>query len=231
LTSSSAQGRGPWDLHYLDQLRFAQLEAKDSVKNPILIRHPRARPKASTLHRPIDRRRVAAHARHQPRSGPIYAASRSMKTTRVGGGHPHTCARHAAAASATARRFSRICGTTLVEDDDGLPAAGIKPFSARSGDFNECGCCERSFRNAFLMGFVGRRTLHRAEVPIANRVFSVPRRDPAEVAFAQKKIVDAMCPDGTGGGDDLMAKCRTMPHVNGQSAAARGLEKVVGGQK
>src|SRR5262245_27944792 len=76
---------GPWDIHYLDQL-LAQLEAKHGIKKPILIH--------AILETAEGVSNVEAIAAASPRMhgmslGPAdLAASRSMKTTRVGGGHP-----------------------------------------------------------------------------------------------------------------------------------------------
>ena len=76
---------GAWDIHYLDQL-LAQLEAKHGVKKPILIH--------AILETAEGVNNVAAIATASPRMhgislGPAdLAASRAMKTTRVGGGHP-----------------------------------------------------------------------------------------------------------------------------------------------
>ena len=76
---------GPWDIHYLDQL-LAQLEAKYSVKKPILIH--------AILETAEGVDNVADIAAASPRMhgislGPAdLAASRAMKTTRVGGGQP-----------------------------------------------------------------------------------------------------------------------------------------------
>src|SRR4249920_1696921 len=76
---------GIWDIHYLDQL-LAQLEAKFAVKKPILIH--------AILETAEGVDNVADIATASPRMhgislGPAdLAASRAMKTTRVGGGHP-----------------------------------------------------------------------------------------------------------------------------------------------
>ncbi len=76
---------GPWDIHYVDRL-LAQLEARAGLERPILIHACSRRPRAS----PTSRRSPAASPRIQGMSfGPAdLAASRRMKTTRVGGGHP-----------------------------------------------------------------------------------------------------------------------------------------------
>ena len=76
---------GPWDIHYLDQL-LAQLEARHKIKKPILIH--------AILETAQGVNNVEAIATASPRMhgmslGPAdLAASRAMKTTRVGGGHP-----------------------------------------------------------------------------------------------------------------------------------------------
>src|ERR1700759_3973753 len=76
---------GAWDIHYLDQL-LAQLEARHSIKRPILIH--------AILETAQGVNNVEAIASASPRMqgmslGPAdLAASRGMKTTRVGGGHP-----------------------------------------------------------------------------------------------------------------------------------------------
>src|SRR5690606_3403496 len=76
---------GPWDIHYVDQL-LAQLEAKGGVERPILIHAILETAQGVTNVEDI----AAASPRMQGMSfGPAdLAASRRMKTTRVGGGHP-----------------------------------------------------------------------------------------------------------------------------------------------
>ncbi|MEL6258011.1 MAG: aldolase/citrate lyase family protein, partial [Pseudomonadota bacterium] len=76
---------GPFDIHYVDQL-LAQLEAKAELKRPILLH--------AILETAEGVARVEEIALASPRMqgislGPAdLAASRKMKTTRVGGGHP-----------------------------------------------------------------------------------------------------------------------------------------------
>ncbi len=184
---------GPWDIHYLDQL-LAQLEARHAVKKPILIH--------AILETAEGVNNVAAIATASPRMhgislGPAdLAASRAMKTTRVGGGHPDykvlaDAPRRTAAARAAFQQD--LWHYTIAKMVDACAAAGIKPFYGPFGDFADPQACEAQFRNAFLMGCAGAWTLHPSQVPIAKRVFSP---DPAEVAFASK-IIAAM-PDGTG---------------------------------
>jgi malyl-CoA/(S)-citramalyl-CoA lyase len=182
---------GPWDIHYLDQL-LAQLEAKNSVGKPILIH--------AILETAEGVDNVAAIATASPRMhgislGPAdLAASRAMKTTRVGGGHPDYVVLADAKPGAAREKFQQdLWHYTIAKMVDACAAAGIKPFYGPFGDFSDPDACEAQFRNAFLMGCVGAWTLHPNQVPIAKRVFSP---DPAEVAFA-KKILDAM-PDGSG---------------------------------
>jgi malyl-CoA/(S)-citramalyl-CoA lyase len=186
---------GAWDIHYLDQL-LAQLEAKHAVKKPILIH--------AILETAEGVNNVAGIATASPRMhgislGPAdLAASRAMKTTRVGGGHPDykvlADATPGAAADAPRAAYQQdLWHYTTAKMVDACAAAGIKAFYGPFGDFADSAACEAQFRNAFLMGCAGAWTLHPNQVPIAKRVFSP---DPAEVAFA-KKIIDAM-PDGSG---------------------------------
>ena len=185
---------GPWDIHYLDQL-LAQLEAVHRIRKPILIH--------AILETALGVNNVEAIATASPRMhgmslGPAdLAASRAMKTTRVGGGHPDykvLADADPSKAMPRARPTSRICGTTpLRKMVDACAAAGIKPFYGPFGDFSDAAACEAQFRNAFLLGCLGAWSLHPSQIDIAKRVYSP---DPGEVAFA-KKIVDAM-PDGAG---------------------------------
>jgi malyl-CoA/(S)-citramalyl-CoA lyase len=183
---------GPWDIHYLDQL-LAQLEAKHGIKKPILIH--------AILETAEGVDNVAAIAVASPRMhgislGPAdLAASRAMKTTRVGGGHPdYKVLADATSPDAPRASFQQdLWHYTIAKMVDACAAAGIKAFYGPFGDFADGAACEAQFRNAFLMGCVGAWTLHPSQVPIAKRVFSP---DPAEVAFA-KKIIAAM-PDGSG---------------------------------
>jgi malyl-CoA/(S)-citramalyl-CoA lyase len=182
---------GVWDIHYLDQL-LAQLEAKHGVRKPILIH--------AILETAEGVNNVEAIAAASPRMhgislGPAdLAASRAMKTTRVGGGHPGYKVLADAPAGGARQSFQQdLWHYTIAKMVDACAAAGIKPFYGPFGDFSDSEGCETQFRNAFLMGCAGAWTLHPSQVPIAKRVFSP---DPAEVAFA-RKILAAM-PDGTG---------------------------------
>jgi len=186
---------GAWDIHYLDQL-LAQLEAKHRVTKPILIH--------AILETAEGVNNVEAIASASPRMhgislGPAdLAASRAMKTTRVGGGHPEykvlaDPTPGAAAGTDRAAYQQDLWHYTIAKMVDACAAAGIKPFYGPFGDFADSAACEAQFRNSFLMGCAGAWTLHPNQVAVAKRVFSP---DPAEVAFA-KKIIAAM-PDGSG---------------------------------
>jgi malyl-CoA/(S)-citramalyl-CoA lyase len=182
---------GAWDIHYLDQL-LAQLEAKHGVKKPILIH--------AILETAEGVNNVQSIATASPRMhgmslGPAdLAASRAMKTTRVGGGHPGYKVLADAGADAPRPTFQQdLWHYTIAKMVDACAAAGIKSFYGPFGDFADDAGCEAQFRNAFLMGCAGAWTLHPSQVPIAKRVFSP---DPREVAFA-RKILAAM-PDGSG---------------------------------
>lgn len=182
---------GPWDIHYLDQL-LAQLEARHSIKKPILIH--------AILETAQGVNNVEAIATASPRMhgmslGPAdLAASRAMKTTRVGGGHPDYKVLADARDDATrATSQQDLWHYTIGKMVDACAAAGIKPFYGPFGDFADPAACEVQFRNAFLMGCLGAWSLHPSQIAIAKKVFSP---DPLEVAFA-KRIIDAM-PDGAG---------------------------------
>ncbi len=182
---------GAWDIHYLDQL-LAQLEARHGVKQPILIH--------AILETAEGVDNVAAIAAASPRMhgislGPAdLAASRAMKTTRVGGGHPDYIVLADAAREGERPRFQQdLWHYTIAKMVDACAAAGIKPFYGPFADFSDPAACEAQFRNAFLMGCAGAWSLHPSQIAITKRVFSP---EPDDVAFA-RKILDAM-PDGTG---------------------------------
>ena len=186
---------GPWDIHYLDQL-LAQLEARAAIERPILIH--------AILETAEGVANVEDIARASPRMhgmslGPAdLAASRGMKTTRVGGGHPGYGVlrdRQEGVEDNTPRPLIQqdLWHYTVAKMVDACQTAGIKAFYGPFGDFADPEACEAQFRNAFLMGCLGAWSLHPSQVDIAKRVFS-PEVD--EVKFAAR-ILDAM-PDGTG---------------------------------
>jgi malyl-CoA/(S)-citramalyl-CoA lyase len=183
---------GPWDIHYVDQL-LAQLEAKAGLKSPIALH--------AILETAEGVKNVDAIAMASPRMqgislGPAdLAASRAMKTTRVGGGHPF----YRVLEDPRSDDFPRVAAQqdlwhyTLAKMVDACASAGIKAFYGPFGDIADLEACEQQFRNAFLLGCAGAWSLHPNQVAIAKRVFSP---DPGEVAFA-RRILEAM-PDGSG---------------------------------
>ncbi len=182
---------GPWDIHYLDQL-LAQLEAKHGITKPILIH---AILETAEGVKNVDAIAAASPRMHGMSLGPAdLAASRGMKTTRVGGGHPSYGVLADAKGDTPRTLFQQdLWHYTVAKMVDACQAYGIKAFYGPFGDFSDPAACEAQFRNAFLMGCVGAWSLHPTQVEIAKAVFSP---DAVEVAFA-KRILAAM-PDGTG---------------------------------
>ena len=185
---------GPWDIHYVDRL-LAQLEAKHKVKKPILVHALLETALGVTNVEEI----CAASPRMQGVSfGPAdLAASRRMKTTRIGGGHPAYLVRtdpdkeHPDAPRQTAQQDP--WHYSIARMVDACTANGALPFYGPFGDISDSLGCEDQFRAAFLLGCVGAWSLHPSQVAIARKVFSPP---PDEVAFA-KRVLEAM-PDGRG---------------------------------
>ncbi len=181
---------GPWDIHYLDRL-LAQLEARHGLTHPILIHCILETAEGVTN---VEAIASASPRLHGMSLGPAdLAASRAMKTTRVGGGHPDY---KIVADPGSAPRGSYqqdLWHYSLGRMVDACVANGIKPFWGPFGDFADSEGCEAQFRSAFVQGCVGAWSLHPDQIEIARRVFSPA---PAEVAFA-KRILEAM-PDGSG---------------------------------
>jgi malyl-CoA/(S)-citramalyl-CoA lyase len=183
---------GPWDIHFVDQL-LAQLEAKHGIRKPILIH--------ALLETAQGVRNMDAIASSSPRLhgmslGPAdLAASRGMKTTRVGGGHPFYGVLADPVAGSRDRAFFQqdLWHYTIARMVDACVSCGLRAFYGPFGDFQDEAGCEAQFRNAFLMGCTGAWTLHPSQIPIARRVFSP---DVQEVRFA-RRILEAM-PDGSG---------------------------------
>ncbi len=183
---------GPWDITYMDQL-LASLEAKHQIKRPILLH--------ALLETAQGVANVEAIAGASPRMqgislGPAdLAASRKMKTTRVGGGHPGYRVIADASEGGGARESVQqdLWHYTFAKMVDACAMHGIKAFYGPYGAIDDPEGCEQQFRNAFLMGCAGAWSLHPSQIAIAKKVFNP---DPAEVAFA-KRILEAM-PDGSG---------------------------------
>ncbi len=185
---------GPEDIHYVDRL-LAQLEARAGLTEPLLVH--------AILETASGVARVEEIAAASPRMqgislGPAdLAASRRMKTTRVGGGHPGYLVR----TDPTGEDLS--AGRTTYQQDlwhytvarmvDACVAAGVLPYYGPFGDIRDTVACEDQFRNAYLLGCVGAWSLHPAQIAIARKVFSP---EPSEVAWARRVIAEMG--DGTG---------------------------------
>ncbi|HEV2781894.1 MAG TPA: CoA ester lyase [Actinophytocola sp.] len=185
---------GPEDIHYVDRL-LAQLEARAGLSRPLLVH--------AILETASGVARVEEIANASPRMqgislGPAdLAASRRMKTTRVGGGHPGYVVRTDPVGddlvSGRATYQQDLWHYTLARMVDACVAAGILPYYGPFGDIRDTVGCEDQFRSAYLLGCVGAWSLHPAQIAIARKVFSP---DPAEVAWARRVI--AAMGDGTG---------------------------------
>lgn len=188
---------GAEDIHYLDRL-VAQLEARAGLDRPVL------------FHAILETARGVANVEEialaSPRMqgisiGPAdLAASRRMKTTRVGGGHPGYLVRQDPVEQglfdderrATAQQD--LWHYTVSRMVDACAMAGILPYYGPFGDIRDVVACEDQFRNAYLLGCVGTWTLHPVQIDVARRVFSP---EPDEVAWA-KRVVDEMGETGAG---------------------------------
>jgi malyl-CoA/(S)-citramalyl-CoA lyase len=185
---------GAWDIHYVDQL-VAQLEARSAIKRPIMLH--------AILETALGVANVeeicAASPRMQGLSlGPAdLAASRRMKTTRVGGGHPGYLVRDDPDPNDmdAPRKAAQqdLWHYTLARMVDACVANGILPYYGPFGDIKDELATEDQFRNAFLMGCVGAWSLHPVQIDIAKKVFSPPVE---EVKWA-KNVIEQMG-DGTG---------------------------------
>ncbi|GMU41274.1 MAG: citrate lyase subunit beta [Chloroflexota bacterium] len=185
---------GAQDIHYIDRL-LAQLEARAGVKRPIMV-HAILETGGGVAQ--VEEIALASPRMQGMSFGPAdLAASRRMKTTRVGGGHPSYLVRtdpdpaNPEAARLTAQQDP--WHYSIARMVDACVNAGIYPYYGPFGDIADPVGCEDQFRAAFLLGCVGAWSLHPSQVEIARRVFSP---DPNEVKFA-KRILDAM-PDGSG---------------------------------
>ena len=185
---------GPEDIHYIDRL-LAQLEARAGLTRPLLVH--------AILETARGVANVEAICGASPRMqgislGPAdLAASRRMKTTRVGGGHPDYLVRadpnpeDEAAPRPSAQQD--LWHYTIARMVDACAMHGILPYYGPFGDIKDTLACEDQFRNAYLLGCVGAWSLHPVQIEIAKRVFS-PSVE--EVAWA-RRVIDQMG-DGTG---------------------------------
>ncbi len=183
---------GAQDIHYVDRL-LAQLEARAGLRRPILVH--------AILETASGVANVEEIAAASPRMqgislGPAdLAASRRMKTTRVGGGHPGYLVRADPRDDDGPRATYQqdLWHYTVARMVDACAANGILPYYGPFGDIKDTTACEDQFRNAFLLGCVGAWSLHPVQIDIAKRVFSPA---PDEVAWARRVI--AAMGDGTG---------------------------------
>jgi malyl-CoA/(S)-citramalyl-CoA lyase len=185
---------GPWDIHYVDRL-LAQLESKHRLERPLLIH--------AILETAQGVNNVEEIAASSPRMqgmsfGPAdLAASRRMKTTRVGGGHPgYRVVEDPDPDDPEASRATfqqDLWHYSIGRMVDACTSVGALPYYGPFGDIADAIGCEAQFRAAFLMGCVGAWSLHPRQIDIAKKVFSP---EPDEVKWA-KKVIEAI-PDGRG---------------------------------
>ena len=190
---------GPWDIHYVDRL-LAQLEAKAGVTTPILV-HAILETAQGVAH--VDEIAAASPRMQGMSFGPAdLAASRRMKTTRVGGGHPGYVSMSDPTLDAEGAIDASVPRVTAQQDPwhysiarmvDACTTHGLLPFYGPFGDIKDVAACEAQFRASFLLGCVGAWSLHPVQIDIAKKVFSP---DPDEVKFAMK-VIEAI-PDGRG---------------------------------
>ncbi len=205
---------GPWDIHYVDRL-VAQLEARAGLKKPLLLH---AILETATGVANVEEI-CAASPRMQGLSlGPAdLAASRRMKTTRVGGSHPGYVVRaDPDPANPDAPRPAvqqDLWHYTIARMVDACNTYGILPYYGPFGDIQDTVACEDQFRNAFLLGCVGAWSLHPVQIDIARRVFSPP---PEEVHWAKRVMAEmgdgsgAVMIDGKMQDDATFKQCRVM---------------------
>ncbi|WP_020496827.1 HpcH/HpaI aldolase/citrate lyase family protein [Sciscionella marina] len=214
---------GAQDIHYVDRL-LAQLEARAGLSRPILVH--------AILETASGMANVEEIAGASPRMqgislGPAdLAASRRMKTTRVGGGHPGYLVR----TDPVGEDLSE--GRTTYQQDlwhytvarmvDACVMHGILPYYGPFGDIQDTVACEDQFRNAFLLGCVGAWSLHPVQIEIARKVFSPA---PEDVRWAKRVIAEmgdgtgAVMIDGKMQDDASVKQCRVVAELADQLAA------------
>jgi malyl-CoA/(S)-citramalyl-CoA lyase len=214
---------GAQDIHYVDRL-LAQLEARAGLTKPLLVH--------AILETASGVANVEEIAGASPRMqgislGPAdLAASRRMKTTRVGGGHPGYLVRTDPVGD------DLIEGRTTYQQDlwhytvarmvDACAMHGILPYYGPFGDIRDVVACEDQFRNAFLLGCVGAWSLHPVQIDIAKKVFSP---SPSDVAWARRVIAEmgdgtgAVMIDGKMQDDASVKQCRVVAELADALAA------------
>src|SRR5918997_6695522 len=145
--------QGAEDIHYVDRL-LAQLEAKAGLDRPLLVHAI-----LETSQGVVNVEEIAtASPRMQGMSfGPAdLAASRRMKTTPVGGGHPGDRVitdpdpDHPEAPPPTAQQDP--WHYSIARMVDACTSAGILPYYGPYGDIRDTAGCETQFRASFLLG-------------------------------------------------------------------------------
>ncbi|WP_326956417.1 HpcH/HpaI aldolase/citrate lyase family protein [Amycolatopsis sp. NBC_01286] len=214
---------GAQDIHYVDRL-LAQLEARAGLTKPLLVH--------AILETASGVANVEEIAGASPRMqgislGPAdLAASRRMKTTRVGGGHPGYLVRtDPTGDDLTAGRTTYqqdLWHYTVARMVDACAMHGILPYYGPFGDIRDVVACEDQFRNAFLLGCVGAWSLHPVQIDIAKKVFSPA---PSDVAWARKVIAEmgdgtgAVMIDGKMQDDASVKQCRVVAELADALAA------------
>lgn len=214
---------GAQDIHYVDRL-LAQLEACAGLTKPLLVH--------AILETASGVANVEEIAGASPRMqgislGPAdLAASRRMKTTRVGGGHPGYLVRtDPAGDDLTAGRTTYqqdLWHYTVARMVDACAMHGILPYYGPFGDIRDVVACEDQFRNAFLLGCVGAWSLHPVQIDIAKKVFSP---SPSDVAWARRVIAEmgdgtgAVMIDGKMQDDASVKQCRVVAELADALAA------------
>ena len=147
------------------------------------------------------------------------AASRRMKTTRVGGGHPAYRVHRG-----PGPRGSRGAPRASAQQDpwhysiarmvDACTSAGILPFYGPFGDIKDTSGCEAQFRAAFLLGCVGAWSLHPA--PDRDREEGVQPR-PGRGRGSRRRcsrrsptVAASTCIDGKMQDDATWKQCKVM---------------------
>ena len=121
------------------------------------------------------------------------AASRRMKTTRVGGGHPGYRVDRATRTPTIPRRPRASAQQdpwhySIARMVDACTSAGILPFYGPFGDIKDVEGCEAQFRAAFLMGCVGTWSLHPVQIDIAKkRLLARSRRGQVRAARSSRR--------------------------------------------
>ncbi|MDX3191177.1 CoA ester lyase [Streptomyces sp. MN03-5084-2B] len=214
---------GAQDIHYVDRL-LAQLEARAGLTKPLLVH--------AILETASGVANVEEIAGASPRMqgislGPAdLAASRRMKTTRVGGGHPGYLVRtDPTSDDLTAGRTTYqqdLWHYTVARMVDACAMHGILPYYGPFGDIRDVVACEDQFRNAFLLGCVGAWSLHPVQIDIAKKVFSP---SPSDVAWARRVIAEmgdgtgAVMIDGKMQDDASVKQCRVVAELADALAA------------